>query len=87
MATIAQWDMNNECNLNCMHCRVHQKNDTKKLSTIEAKRLLAELWYNGIVMLNLSGGEPFFRKDIFEILDYAKKFEDINKFGWVRGNT
>ena len=77
MATIAQWDINNECNLNCKHCRVSEKNDNEKLSLREAKNLLAEFWYNGITMLNLSGGEPFLRSDIFEILDYAKKFEDI----------
>lgn len=77
MATIAQWDINNECNLNCKHCRVSEKNDNEKLSLRESKNLLAELWYNGITMLNLSGGEPFLRKDIFQILDYAQKFEDI----------
>ncbi len=77
MATIAQWDINNECNLNCKHCRVSEKNDHEKLSLREAKNLLAELWYNGVTMLNLSGGEPFLRKDIFEILDYSTKFEDI----------
>ena len=77
MATIAQWDVNNECNLNCKHCRVSEKNDNEKLSLNEAKSLLAECWYNGITMLNLSGGEPFLRNDIFEILDYAQKFEDI----------
>lgn len=77
MATIAQWDVNNECNMNCKHCRVSEKNDNEKLSLNEAKSLLAECWYNGITMLNLSGGEPFLRRDIFEILDYAKKFEDI----------
>ncbi len=77
MAKIAQWDINNECNLNCMHCRVSEKNDSEKLSLKEAKQLLSELWYNGTTMLNLSGGEPFLRKDIFEILDYTKKFEDI----------
>lgn len=77
MATIAQWDINNECNLNCKHCRVSEKNDNEKLSLREAKNLLSELWYNEITMLNLSGGEPFLRKDIFQILDYAQKFEDI----------
>ena len=77
MATIVQWDVNNECNLNCKHCRVSEKNDNEKLSLRDAKNLLAECWYNGITMLNLSGGEPFLRSDIFEILDYSQKFEDI----------
>lgn len=77
MASIAQWDINNECNLNCKHCRVAEKNDSSKLSLKEAKELLSELWYNNVTMLNFSGGEPFLRKDIFEILDYTRKFTDI----------
>ena len=59
MATIAQWDINNVCNLNCKHCRVSEKNDKKQLSLKQAKELLAQLWYTGTTKLNLSGGEPF----------------------------
>lgn len=78
MPTVAQWDINDECNLNCKHCRVIEKNTKEKELTLEqAKDLLSQLYYCGITKLNLSGGEPFLRKDLFEILDYAKKFEDI----------
>lgn len=77
MATIAQWDINNECNLNCKHCRVAEKNSKDQLSLKQSKELLAQLWYNGTTKLNFSGGEPFLRKDFFEILEFAKKFEDI----------
>lgn len=78
MATIAQWDINNSCNLNCKHCRVSKKQISEgELTLKEGKELLAQLWYNGITMLNISGGEPFLRKDLFEILEYARKFEDI----------
>lgn len=78
MPTIAQWDVNDECNLNCKHCRVLEKNSKDgQLSLKQSKALLSELYYCGITKLNLSGGEPFLRKDIFDILDYAKKFEDI----------
>ena len=77
MPTIAQWDVNNECNLNCKHCRVSKKNDPKQLSLKQAKELLSQLWYNGITDLNLSGGEPFLRKDLFDILDFSIKFQNI----------
>lgn len=78
MPTIAQWDVNNDCNLNCKHCRVLEKEKKEPaLSLKQAKELLSQLYYNGITMLNLSGGEPFLRKDFFEILDYAKRFDDI----------
>lgn len=78
MPSIAQWDVNDDCNLNCKHCRVLEKNKKEPQLTLkEAKELLAQLYYCGITKLNLSGGEPFIRKDIFEILDYTQKFEDI----------
>lgn len=78
MPSIAQWDVNDECNLNCKHCRVAQKNKKEPSLTLkEAKELLAQLYYEGITKLNLSGGEPFLRKDIFDILEYAEKFGDI----------
>lgn len=78
MPTIAQWDINNDCNLNCKHCRVLEKNTKdEELSLKEAKELLSQLYYCGTTKLNISGGEPFLRKDIFEILDFTRKFDDI----------
>ena len=78
MPSIAQWDVNDECNLNCKHCRVPQKSKKEPALTLkEAKELISQLYYQGITKLNLSGGEPFLRKDIFDILEYANKFEDI----------
>ena len=77
MATIAQRNLNNICNLNCKHCRVSEKNDENELSLKQAKELLAQLWYNGITDLNFSGGEPFLREDLFELLKYANKFQSI----------
>lgn len=78
MPSIAQWDINNDCNLNCKHCRVGEKSKKEPALTLkEAKELLAQLYYQGITKLNISGGEPFLRKDIFEILEFANKFDDI----------
>ena len=78
MPSIAQWDINDDCNLNCKHCRILEKNKKESaLSLKQAKELLAQLYYCGITKFNLSGGEPFLRKDIFDILEYAKRFEDI----------
>lgn len=78
MPSIAQWDVNDDCNLNCKHCRVSERNKKEPaLSLKQSKELLAQLYYCGITKLNLSGGEPFIRKDFWDILDYAKRFEDI----------
>ena len=57
MPMVAQWDINDDCNLNCKHCRVLNKNTQEKELTLEqAKRLL--LWYNQI--------KPFRRRAIFK---------------------
>ena len=78
MPMVAQWDINDDCNLNCKHCRVLDKNTKENELTLEqAKSLLSQLYYCGTTKLNLSGGEPFLRKDLFKILDYTKKFDDI----------
>lgn len=78
MPSIAQWDVNDDCNLNCKHCRISEKNKKEPaLSLKESKELLAQLYYCGITKLNLSGGEPFIRKDFFDILEYANRFGDI----------
>jgi radical SAM protein with 4Fe4S-binding SPASM domain len=77
MAYLAQWDVNNQCNLNCKHCRVWKKNDLTQLSLKEGKELISQLKYLGVKQLILSGGEPFIRKDIFELIDYAKSFKKL----------
>lgn len=77
MATLAQWDVNNQCNLNCKHCRVWEKNDINQLTLKQGKELIAQLKYLGIKKLIFSGGEPFLRNDIFELIKYANKFKTI----------
>jgi len=44
----------------------------EELSTADIKRILDDLRNNGCFHIGFTGGEPLLRKDIFEILDYAK---------------
>ncbi len=62
----------NKCNLWCRMCdyrayRMHY-ND---LSLETIKRLITEAYYCGLRRLELSGGEPMVRDDIYEIICYA----------------
>jgi radical SAM protein with 4Fe4S-binding SPASM domain len=62
------------CNNSCRHCAVFKSDtdtyrDTLSLSVL--KSLLDEMHYNGLKFLRITGGEPFMRQDIFEILEYA----------------
>lgn len=60
------------CNFNCIHCYNVCENK-KELSTAGVKKILKQLQEKGTFHVGFTGGEPLLRKDIFEILDYAKR--------------
>lgn len=68
------WETTAGCNLECVHCRrldvAHElmKND---LTTEQSKKMIDDLAKTGKCILVLSGGEPLFRPDIYEIAEYA----------------
>jgi radical SAM protein with 4Fe4S-binding SPASM domain len=74
------WNLTQRCNLECAHCYLsaHAGADTRgELTTEECRRVIDEIaTVNPNVFLILTGGEPFLRKDLFAIADYAaeKKF-------------
>ncbi|MBI4249399.1 MAG: radical SAM protein [Elusimicrobia bacterium] len=70
------WETTAGCNLRCIHCRrqdILTKGSPDELTTGQAKQLIDELAQIGKPVLILSGGEPLFRKDIFEIARYGKE--------------
>lgn len=68
-----QIELTYRCNEKCIHC--YCVNDKKgiELTTEEIKKNLKELRNLGALKLILTGGEPFLRKDIWEIIDYARE--------------
>ena len=62
------------CNSNCKYCSLFRKKYPNELTTNEWKIVILELrkWL-GTFYLNLCGGEPFLRKDIFEIIKFANR--------------
>jgi radical SAM protein with 4Fe4S-binding SPASM domain len=67
-----QLDLTYRCNERCVHCYLDH-DDHGEMSTAEIKKLLKELADAGVFILVLSGGEIMLRKDIFEILEYARE--------------
>lgn len=67
------------CNQGCqccyLDCGTHQKQ--YPLSTDEIKTIIRKFQQQGGNFITITGGEPFSRKDIFEILDYIESL-DIN---------
>lgn len=68
------WEITGACNLRCEHCLSSAgKPLPNELSTEEAMRLLDRLEAMKVFNINLSGGEPLMRPDIFDIIDYASE--------------
>jgi AdoMet-dependent heme synthase len=68
------WETTAGCNLRCIHCRrvtVADQLTPQDLTTEEAFRMIDEIAAVGKPVFVLSGGEPLFRPDIYEIARYA----------------
>ncbi|MFH0773559.1 MAG: radical SAM protein [bacterium] len=63
-----------KCNYSCPHC-ISSSGYThpEGLSTSEVKKVLSKIRESGVMRLDLTGGEPFIRRDIDELLTYAVK--------------
>lgn len=61
-----------QCNVFCKHCYLAEHNN-KGLTTETVKRLLHDLRSVGVIDVTFTGGEIFLRKDIFEIIEEARK--------------
>jgi MoaA/NifB/PqqE/SkfB family radical SAM enzyme len=70
------FELTYSCNFRCKHCYVpdsyRQKYKVKELKTKEIFSILEQLKSMGCFYLGFTGGEPFLRKDIMEVLQYAK---------------
>ncbi len=66
------------CNANCQHCgsRCSNKVQEEELDAKYIKKALdsiANKYDASKILLNITGGEPLIRKDLFDIMDYAVK--------------
>ncbi len=63
--------INNICNLTCTHCLVSSSpSEDKGLPTDSIKKIIDEAVVLGTSRFYFTGGEPFMREDIFELIDY-----------------
>lgn len=68
------WETTAGCNLKCIHCRrvvLADQLTPQDLTTEESFRLIDQIREIGRPVFVLSGGEPLFRSDIYEIARYA----------------
>ncbi len=71
---IVVWNCTQRCNLKCVHCyaQSEDRDYAGEMSTEEAKVMIDDLAEFGAPVLLFSGGEPTIRKDLVELMKYAK---------------
>lgn len=72
-------EITSRCNLKCIHCHANTEDktesydDSSELSTIQVKKIIDDLVkIPEFRMIVYTGGEPFVREDLIEILEYSK---------------
>ncbi len=66
-----QLDITYRCNERCVHCYLDH-DDHGEMTTAEIRDILNQLAEAGAFSLAISGGEILLRKDLFDILEYAR---------------
>ena len=66
------WSLTNRCNLQCLYCSQNSgEPDDDELSLEEIKKVIDQLSINKISVIGFTGGEPFLREDLPDILRYV----------------
>jgi len=67
------WEVTKGCNLRCIHCRATATElmSPADLPTAKALDIIRQIANFGNPILVLSGGEPLYRPDIFELAEFA----------------
>lgn len=65
-------ELTHKCNFNCDFCFNRNYSSEKELSTEEVRQVIDNIHDSGIEAVRFTGGEPFLREDLEEILKYAK---------------
>lgn len=66
------WAITNVCNLKCVHCYQDSSSlSGDEMPTSMVTKTISDLKGN-ILKITLTGGEPFQRKDLFEIIDHIR---------------
>lgn len=71
----ALWEITNTCNYHCSYCIFSSegKKYENELTTEEVMRTIKELKENNFTYIKFTGGEPFTRNDMIQILKYASE--------------
>lgn len=70
---IVPWRCTYACDSNCVHCiSAGQKAVSDEVDTEGAKKIVDEVYDFGATFFGVTGGQPFQRKDLLEVIAYAR---------------
>lgn len=74
------------CNFRCKNCDIWKKpNKEDEINTPQAKNILKQLAENNVLHISFSGGEPFLRKDLLDLIKLANNLgmrTSVDTNGW-----
>jgi AdoMet-dependent heme synthase len=71
---ILPWRCTFACDFNCVHCTSAGKPTVSdEIDTAAAKKLVDQAYEFGASFFGITGGEALLRKDLFEVIGYARK--------------
>ncbi len=71
---ILPWRCTFECGFNCVHCTSARKPASQgEFRTEEVKQIVEQAYDFGASFFGVTGGEALLRKDLFDVISYARK--------------
>ena len=82
------WSVTGRCNFRCRHCYMDAPDGMLgELSTEEAFDLIDQMAECGVLWVDITGGEPLVRKDIWQLIDrilsHHMVIRDFSTNGWL----
>ena len=87
-----QWHVTDRCNLRCSHCYQESYSGSSEMS-LEELRAIADKLFSTLLKwklkgrISLTGGEPLLKKDLFPLLEYLEKSNQICKLSILTNGT
>jgi len=66
-------EITQKCNLHCVHCYIPKQSDNE-LNLPNLHKIFSDLPEMGCISLTITGGEPFIRNDILDVLKIARSY-------------
>lgn len=82
------WSITGRCNYRCRHCYMDAPDGALgELSTEQALNLIDQMAECGILRVNITGGEPFVRRDFWQLIDrilsHKMTVDSVYTNGWL----